>query len=42
MIWLGRRNGKCAVLTQKCGYDLWVIGANTASISAGYILELIS
>ena len=40
------RSGGCletgTVLTQKCGDDLWAIGANIANISAGCILELIS
>ena len=41
-----KRLGGCletgTVLTQKCGDDLWAIGANIANISAGCILELIS
>lgn len=42
MIWLCRRNEKCAVLTQKCGEDLCTIGASIANISADWILELTS
>ena len=41
-ILLGRYLEIGTVLTQKCGYNLWAIGANIASISAGCILELVS
>lgn len=34
MIWLGRHNEKCAVLTWKHGYDYCLIGAIFARKSA--------
>lgn len=42
MIWFGRCHEKGIVLTQKCGADQWIIGANIASVSANYIFDFVS